>query len=219
MCAWDQKKNTWMRSKFMVECIISSLTCRYASTLVLTCSRAVCIFAAVHFFQVKEQCEPLHVDTHTLGNAFRIARDVQQSYIRKPHVKIKRVYLLPSSGRRVLFPWLHVVWNDRASNRRLSFYILRFLTVVQDFLELTAAEKTSAVFLWALSAGGLFNSLSCYFVVRSLTAKYSRGRVESLCYTASFFFFNHLFLDFCCLMGAQLISRNEVEPFSFLVQM
>ena len=172
----------------MVECIISSLTCRYASTLVLTSSRAVCIFAAVHFFQVKEQCEPLHVDVHMLGNAFRIARDVHQSYSTKPHVKIKLVYLLLSSGRRVLFSWLHVVWNDRASNRRLSFYVLRFLTVVQDFLELTAAEKTSAVFLWALSARGLFNSLSCYFVVHSLTAKYSRGRVECLCYTTSFFF-------------------------------
>lgn len=164
------------------------------STLVLPCSRAVCIFAAVHVFQVKEQWEPLHVDARMLGNAFRVARDVWQSYGRKPQVEIKLAHLLPSSGHTLLFPSLHVVWNDRASDRRLSLRVLRFLTVFQDFLELTAAEKTSAIFLWALSAGALFDSLSWYLVVRSLTATCSGGRAEHLCDTASCFLF--FFLSF-----------------------
>ena len=162
------------------------------STLVLTCSRAVCIFAAVHVFQVKEQWEPLRVDARTLGNAFRVTRDVRQSYGRKPQVEINLAHLLPSSGRTLLFPSLHVVWNDRASDRRLSLCVLRFLTVFQDFLELTAAEKTSAIFLWALSAGALFDSLSWYFVVHSLTARYSGGCAEHLCFTASFFFLSFI---------------------------
>lgn len=148
-------------------------------------------------------------------NAFRVARDVRQSYGRKPQVEIKLGHLLPSSGHTLLFPSLHVVWNDRASDRRLSPCVLRFLTVFQDFLESTAAEKTLR-----LSFFGHFLLSSFRFFILILCCPFSDRQiqevaVERLCDTASFFFFfYHLFLDFCCLMGAQFIPRNEVEPFS-----